>query len=278
MTDLTTNHTVDIGRTTVVKRFRSWERGEPEREWRTLALLARHAPGLAPVPVERTAAPPTITMTRVPGTPLRGTQVGPEQLEPLAAALTRFQQALPRTEIDALPPRLWAPGDILTAVRDQCAAAPRGRAGRTTDDRQGSATALDAGARWVVAPALDTLVAAEPAAPVLGFADGNLANYLWDGSRVHLVDFESAGRADRLQELAEIAEHVSVWSDSSLDAEALIEHFPLTRPERTRLRDLRRLTALMWLLMLEADSHGARPRNPRGTVARQAGRLLGLLG
>lgn len=119
------------------------------------------------------------------------------------------------------------------------------------DDRE---AALAAGARWVRNPALDALVAGEPAAPVLGFADGNLANYLWDGSRIRLVDFESSGRADRIQELAEIAEHVSVWVDSSLDADALLGHFPLTRPERARLRDLRRLAALMWLLMLDGDS------------------------
>ncbi|WP_327298212.1 MULTISPECIES: hypothetical protein [unclassified Streptomyces] len=54
MTDLTTTHTIGIGPTTVVKRFRSWD-----REWQTLTLLARYAPGLAPVPLERTAAPPT---------------------------------------------------------------------------------------------------------------------------------------------------------------------------------------------------------------------------
>lgn len=34
----------------------------------------------------------------------------------------------------------------------------------------------------------------------------------------------------------------------------------------------------MWLLMLDADSRTAHPRNPQGTPDRQAHRLLGLLG
>jgi len=35
----------------VVKRFRSWDRGEPEREWRALNVLAEFAPALAPAPL-----------------------------------------------------------------------------------------------------------------------------------------------------------------------------------------------------------------------------------
>ncbi|MEV4893701.1 hypothetical protein AB0K48_30385 [Nonomuraea sp. NPDC055795] len=41
-------HDVVIGADEVIKRFRSWERGEPQREWTALTLLAEHAPGLAP--------------------------------------------------------------------------------------------------------------------------------------------------------------------------------------------------------------------------------------
>ncbi|HEU0285906.1 MAG TPA: hypothetical protein VFR22_02610, partial [Nocardioidaceae bacterium] len=37
----------------VVKRFRSWDRGEPDREWRGLSLLQTYAPGLAPEPIQR---------------------------------------------------------------------------------------------------------------------------------------------------------------------------------------------------------------------------------
>ena len=35
--------TVDAGRGVVVKRYRSWSRGEPAREWAALTLLAEFA-------------------------------------------------------------------------------------------------------------------------------------------------------------------------------------------------------------------------------------------
>ena len=42
---------IDKDRRQVVKRFRSWDRGEPAREWAALTLLAESAPGLAPAPL-----------------------------------------------------------------------------------------------------------------------------------------------------------------------------------------------------------------------------------
>jgi thiamine kinase-like enzyme len=36
---------------------------------------------------------------------------------------------------------------------------------------------------------------------VVAHGDPNLANYLWDGTRVRIVDFEDAGRGDRTVEL-----------------------------------------------------------------------------
>jgi hypothetical protein len=42
---------VDPERRVVVKSFLQAHRGEPEREWRALTLLAEHAPGLAPEPI-----------------------------------------------------------------------------------------------------------------------------------------------------------------------------------------------------------------------------------
>ena len=49
----------------VVKRFRTWDRGEPEREWRALNVLAEFAPGLAPAQLsaDLDAASPTIMMS-----------------------------------------------------------------------------------------------------------------------------------------------------------------------------------------------------------------------
>jgi hypothetical protein len=82
--------------------------------------------------------------------------------------------------------------------------------------------------------------------PVFAQCDPNLANHLWDGHRVHLVDFESSGRGNRTTELADFVEHVTVWAHAGGHPAA---------PRRERLP----------------------PQSP-GTFERQANRLLGLLG
>jgi thiamine kinase-like enzyme len=111
---------------------------------------------------------------------------------------------------------------------------------------------------------------------ILGQADGNLANFLWDGGRVRVVGFEDSGRSDRAYELADIAEHVAAWVDTDFDAALFRAHFTLTGVETRQLRDSRRLFALLGLLVLALEDPGRR-RNPPGTAARQAERLLTLL-
>lgn len=76
---------------------------------------------------------------------------------------------------------------------------------------------------------------------VLGQRDCNLANFLWDGRRIRLVDFEDSGASDRAFELASFVEHVSVWSESCLEAEPFLAKFELSRRERSSLREFRRL-------------------------------------
>lgn len=111
---------------------------------------------------------------------------------------------------------------------------------------------------------------------VLGRTDGNLSNYLWDGSRIRIVDFEDSGVSDIAFELAESIEHPSTWVDSHLDAPELLAHFDLDRSRAARLRRLRRLVAVQWLTMLLPGGVG-HSRNPAGTDKRQAERLLTLL-
>ncbi len=112
---------------------------------------------------------------------------------------------------------------------------------------------------------------------MFGHADGNLANHLWDGRRVALVDFEDAGRSDRAFELADAAEHVSMRLGAGVDAQAFLARFDLSPAEHVRLNGFRRLFGLFWLLMLLPSSPGHR-RNPPGTLERQADRLFHLLG
>lgn len=46
-------HSLTFAGDRVVKRYRSWDRGEPDREWGGLSLLHRYAPGTAPQPLSR---------------------------------------------------------------------------------------------------------------------------------------------------------------------------------------------------------------------------------
>lgn len=137
------------------------------------------------------------------------------------------------------------------------------------------AAATSTGLAWLARSELEW--AGEPdVPPVFGQADGNLENFLWDGSRVRIVDFEYSGSSDRAYELADITEHVSSWVDTEFDAPAFLDHFDLTGAEAARLRDCRRLFALSWLKLLRLQD-GPQARNPAGTVEKQAQRLLDLL-
>ncbi len=148
--------------------------------------------------------------------------------------------------------------------------APRIRPGLTGD----TARAMDEGLTWAAHAVWEG--SAERLSPsVFGPGDGNLANYLWDGSLVRVVDFEDSGRSDRVFELAEITEHVGSWVEQPLDVAAFLRGFDLTSVETSRLREYRRLLALVWLVLLCRDAKGER-RNPPGTVDRQAKRLTDL--
>ncbi len=270
-TALACTHAVELGPAVVTKRFRSWSRGEPVREWGALTLLAQYAPGLAPLPIraDLDGAAPYIVMSRLAGAPLGTSRVQPEQLDAMAAAIDTLHRAVPAGTLGELPPRIWHPSDTVDLVRTWCADRPP--LGPDPLVRRAFLSA----AAWVRARELDKLMAAE-VSPVFGHADGNLANHLWDGTHVRLVDFEDAGRSDRAFEVADAAEHVSMWLAEGMDAEAFLARFDLSPAEHVRLNGFRRLFGLFWLLMLLPESPGHR-RNPPGSLERQADRLLALL-
>ncbi|RCG17915.1 aminoglycoside phosphotransferase family protein [Sphaerisporangium album] len=264
-------HILEFGPMMVTKRFRSWNKDEPQREWRTLRLLHTHAPGLAPMPVraDLNLTPPSLVMSRLNAVPLPAPLTS-RQLASLAEAISTAHRVVPAVDVAALPLRLWHPAETLARIRADCA-----RPLPQDLDRQ-VGQAITAAASWAADPRLDTL-AAPLERPVLGHGDGNLANFLRDADdRVHLVDFEDSGRSDPCYELADLIEHLSSWMVGALDVTTLLEHFDLTTEEIARLRHFRRMLATWWLLTLLPDRpHHA--SNPPGTLERQAARLLALL-
>ncbi|MEU0934624.1 phosphotransferase [Embleya sp. NPDC005971] len=268
MTETWSTHDIEFRDDVVVKRFRSRERAEPLREWQALSLLARYAPGLAPEPIREDidGEPPVVVMSRLGGVPLRGRDLGQEQLRALAQAIGTLHDAVPTETILALPACTWYP----PVVEGKARAWSTG--GRELGPDPMVARAFEAGRAWLA----ERDTPAEPGPgirPVFGLSDGNLANYLWDGARVRLVDFEISGRSDRAFELAELVEHVSMWPHGTeADTTFFLSCFELSDPEIARLRDFRALFAFVWLLMLLPDSPGHH-RNPPGTLERQAARL-----
>ncbi|MFJ6012498.1 phosphotransferase family protein [Streptomyces sp. NPDC092952] len=268
-------HVIEMRGDLVTKRYAKGDaHALLDREWRALTLLDAHAPGLAPVPVavDRDADPPMVVMSRIPGVPLRGSPVDGARTAAMAKTLDALYGAVPGERLARVPvrPGHWA--GLAVRLRDWHGRGPGPAAGDAVR------AALDEGMAWLDRPGR----AAGPGTsgpPVFGPGDGNLANYLWDGttSRVGVVDFEDSGRSDRPFELAEITEHVSGWIDGGFDAASFLDCFELTADEWSRLRECRRLLALTWTFILSFDDP-ERPRNPPGTAARQAERLRALLG
>jgi hypothetical protein len=254
----------------VVKSYIDSRRGEPAREWRALQLLAEHAPRLAPEPIsaDLNGSPPSIVMSLLPGEPLGGRPLTAAQEGALAVAVGQLWQAVPVELVTPVPGEADTRAELVRMVHDWLASVDPGPDAAVRD-------ALAGGAAWLTgAPVM--VAGAGPgrsggAIPrVLGQGDANLANFLWDGQLVRLVDFEDSGVSDRAFELAVLVEHVSAWRDAGLDADRFIAGFDLSAAEQSHLADWRRLLALYWLLRLGR-------RGDSGGAAGQAQRLRSLL-
>ncbi|MEV0623227.1 aminoglycoside phosphotransferase family protein [Nonomuraea sp. NPDC050404] len=256
MADLAHTHELTYEGDRVVKRYVAGKPGAAEREWRALSLLARHAPGLAPEPIAYESG--TVTMTRIGGVPLRGLFARAGHVAAMAEALCELHTAVPDRELRAVPLRPWQREALVDWVRPRCAAwQPR----EPLADR-----AVREGLRW-----LESWAPGESGVrPAFGAGDGNLANFLWDGARVRIVDFEDSGRSDVAFEVAELAEHVSMWVDGEVE---IAHRFELDPREERRMRECRKAHALVWLFLLSHEH----PRNPPGTFHRQAERVLATL-
>jgi len=263
---------IDRSRGIVVKRFRSYRRSEPVREWTALTLLAKFAPGLAPIPIsaDLNGDSPTLTMSLLPGAVLGTAALTPVQADALAEALERLWRSVPSIQRQLPAAVTPNPAAFTDQVRTMLAAGP------VLGNAPAVVRAHAAAAAWLDRRAPE-YHGREGHPAILGHGDPNLANFLWDGSKIRLVDFEDSGPSDRAFELAILTEHISAWSDARMDADDFLSLFGLTRAEKIRLHDFRCLAALFWLLLLRPGSPSS-TRNPPGTLERQADRLLGLIG
>jgi len=268
---------VERERQVVVKRYLDARRGEAVREWRALRLLAEHAPRLAPEPIsaDLAADPPVIVMSLLPGEPLGSGPLSAGQQDALAMALGRLWQSVPVRLVTPVSGEVDVQANLVQLARDLAVAAEPDPGGDPVVHE-----AVVHGTSWLARTVRLASVGDSRAAPdiprVLGQGDANLANFLWDGELVRIVDFEDSGVSDRAFELAVLVEHISAWWDAGLDGEKFVSAFDLTAAERGWLADWRRLAALYWLLRLQPGGGSAGHLLP-GTLRRQAERLLAQL-
>lgn len=274
---------VDHGRRVVVKRYAGAGDG-PAREWRALTLLAEHAPGLAPEPIlaDLAGEPAVIEMSLLPGQALGGRPLTADQESALVRAVGQLWQSVPVSQVTLLAGEVTdrAQLELVHHVGEMAAQ------GHDPGDDTVTGAARAAGLDWMawavsasggLRPGGPGQSPGEPGLPhVFGQGAADLADFVWDGERVRIVDFEYSGVSDRAFELAIFVEHPSAWSGADLDAGRYLAAFDLTAAERARLADCRRLAALYWLLRpgLRSDPNSG---NPAGALRQQAERLLSLL-
>lgn len=263
-------HEIGMQASTVVKRFRRGCGAQAAREWRALSLLHEHAPGLAPRPIRATLddQQPAVVMSRLPGQSLKG-PVTCSQLDEIARAFDRVHHAPPIAAYGGFE-RTFPPEAFPAQIQEIAAACPQDRADPLTRH------ALQEFLAWLATDDWTARLAEIDHHQVFAQGDGNLANFLWDGTTVQVVDFEDSGPSSRAQALADFTEHLTVWAHGGVDADDFLGRFDLNPSQRGDVLILRRIMAAHWLTMLVPGGM-ANHRNPAGTEQRAAGRLLDLL-
>ena len=267
----TSTHGLTLGEREVRKEFVADHELQAEREWACLRLLAEHAPGLAPRPLRREdGETPVIVMERILGEPLAPRPLSARQTLALGASLRRLYDVPVQAVREAgIGPRNGGAADPPAIIHARLADHHDLSACR---DPELVRTARAAAREWLRDPRLP-----ESRLTVLGIADLNPANVLWDGQVARLVDFEDGGLTDPAYELADHVEHLGSRLHGVYDARALTDAVGLDAEDRVRMAAYRPLFAAFWLAMLLPGNGGWR-RNPPGTAEAQAAHFMALVG
>jgi aminoglycoside phosphotransferase (APT) family kinase protein len=226
-----------------VKIYKVDDRRRLEREWNALTLLAGHGVTRVPRPLWCADHPhlPIMCMSLLPGAPVADL-VDPAPALAALPDLVRQIHQVPLSvfrqmeRIDSATHyvnrimRVW-PEQLLRHAQDDLTREMRDllRWWRGTDD-------ADLTCEW--------------APRVLSRGDSNLLNWLWDGHRIGVVDFEFSGYADRVFDAADLIEHISARPIDDAAWEPLLADLDLTSRERRRYLAARRTCAMRWLAVL----------------------------
>ncbi len=250
--------------TLIVKVFKSVVHEEPEREWE--ALVAFSGSGLAPEPVHFAAGDPAVVvMTRVVGSSLLAGELGEAHAGVIGEMHRRVHRAGPSSRRPISHPGVRAACEFLRGEWD-------------ANEGQGAsdvfARAWTAAQRWVSDVEVERILSCD--ALCFSRGDPNLSNYLWSESGVVLIDWENSGYSDPALELADFAEHASARALADDFWAALADATGLTKADRGRVRDARRLMTCFWLVLIASRQRSGRPTTV--TLEEQALRTLAVLG
>lgn len=219
-----------------------------EREWVMLSLLARRGHPRVPEPVWHTfrSGRPAIIMTFVPGEPLSDADLQPEQLDAITEALTDLYSITPADVPEPVAEVATPAPAMLHRLRAQWATP-----GAVADPGRQQAAQL--WHRWAQGPDPETILR-PPAGRVLGRGDPSLANLLWGGAHVTLLDFEYSGWTDPAYELADLVEHPRSRGTPNATWDAFVDRFALDLAAQARHSAARRMLALFWLARWQPGS------------------------
>ncbi|MBN1285887.1 MAG: phosphotransferase [Anaerolineae bacterium] len=219
------------GQRCCVKLYKVDERCRAEREWRALTLLTGQGYAHHPQPYyyDPAAHPPAVVMAFVEGYHLGRRSLSRAQLAALAGALRAMHAITPASSGAALWPIAGNVSMILARLRSYPADAPAAAGVK----------------RWLDGP--DPPLLAQPAPEVFSRGDPNLANCLWDGAHIRIVDYENSGWGDRALDLAEIVEHVQSRGTPDDAWRWFVEQFDLSEAGQRRFAAARRMACLHWL-------------------------------
>jgi Ser/Thr protein kinase RdoA (MazF antagonist) len=229
-----------------VKIYRVDERRRAEREWLSLAFLSGHQAGSAPLPLWADPHPgqPAIGMSFVPGRPFPETSERRQPLRALAAVQRQYAELPLHGELSTLE-RIDSAAHYVRRITGTWAPVIRSHPGEAL-----TRDLLQILSRWEDVG--DAAVLAEPARRIFSRGDSNLLNWLWDGSRVGVVDFEFAGYSDLAFDCADLTEHISS-RQGGIDDQAWAEitcMAGLGGGDQRRFEAARRTCTLRWLAVL----------------------------
>lgn len=218
-----------------LKIYRQDQRARALREVGGMSLLREQGQYVAPrlLWVGLANQPPFVLMEFLSGQHLGNARLSRRQLECLAAA-TRKLHAITPASLDVPLWNLdWDAAERLANLRQQHQAL---RSQSTTCTETAEAVRLTGS--WLQGK--DPALLAEKGPAVFSRGDQNLANCLWDGSELRVVDLEYCRWNDRALDLANQVEHVQSRDTPGTEWEWFVAQFDLSEAERKRFKAAQR--------------------------------------